>query len=308
MAIESQPATDAKHDREVRITSRILGDPAHPLRLAMDRDDLLEQVITETLKHEHLELPAPPERPLDQLHNLGPQDEPGPVIENLEQPLWEYLRQSHTTRDFGVHLVLAIRVNHAWAVAPEAEMTPRAILQLFHLDPAEFSLYLPEAKEPLPPDVPVKLERGKIFEAQKDGKYGATAAELAAPSLTKEVDALQKQGVDLSRITIGDQAFAHVRKLRTPTPPWGKAAHDILIALPVAEGAALDAFYLELPYAYNGGAEGHVGGAEVTYDGRQWKLVSWHYVDGHPWAAGRDTLSTHIAHCRGFFTARGLRG
>lgn len=125
-----------------------------------------------------------------------------------------------------------------------------------------------------------------------------------APHLAREIDALRREGVDLECIDIGGQAYALVRNVRTPAPPWGRAAHDILIALPLADTGALDAFYLELPYTYRGQAHPRVSGQEVVYDGRSWKLVSSHYRPGQEWKPGRDSLEGHIEHCRGFFLER----
>jgi len=119
-----------------------------------------------------------------------------------------------------------------------------------------------------------------------------------------EIDALKRQGVDLDVVTIDGQAYCHVRKIPSPVPPWDRAAHDILIALPLAETGALDAFYLEMPYAYGGSTHSRVNGAEISYDDRTWKLVSWHYLEGHAWKVGQDDLDSHIEHCRGFFLAR----
>lgn len=129
-----------------------------------------------------------------------------------------------------------------------------------------------------------------------------------ASHFSAEIDALRRRGVDLELIEIGPQAFCHVRKLVSPAPPWGRAAHDILIALPLAESAALDAFYLELPYSYSGSTHPRVSGATVAYDGRTWQLVSWHYLDGQLWRIGHDDLDSHIEHCRGFFLARAAHG
>lgn len=170
MAIEEQAAADIAAG--VKLTSRILPDGGQ-FGLSLRRDDPLELIVTETLRHEGKELPAPaPAHPLDLLHNIGPHGAVGPAIENLEEPLWEYLRKPHTTKDFGVALVLAIRVNKRWAIAPETPMTPKAILAIFALDPSQFSLYLPGESQPLPPDTAIPLRRGDVFEAQKDGKYG----------------------------------------------------------------------------------------------------------------------------------------
>jgi hypothetical protein len=79
------------------------------------------------------------------------------------------------TRDFGIELTLAIRVNTRWDVATSESMTPREILALpqIALDFQQYTLYLPGSAEPLPLDAPVAITRGEVFEAQRDGKYGA---------------------------------------------------------------------------------------------------------------------------------------
>lgn len=173
MTLDNETTSTPGAEKETRVTSRILPDGSAS-RFEIDRDDPLTTIVNDTLEYAEEQLPAPrPEAPLDRLRNLGPHDAIGPVIDDLTTSVWRYLRQPHTTRNFGVELVRAIRVNKRWAIAPEEAMTPRAILGLFKLDPAEFSLYLPTDATPLPPDTNVVLSRGKAFEAQKDGKYGA---------------------------------------------------------------------------------------------------------------------------------------
>jgi len=173
MAVQDQIQQHPTSDPEVKLTSRILPD-GDRLHLVVAREDALEQIVTETLERSGKDLPAPgPEHPLDRLHDLGPHDEVGQAIEDLAQPVWEYLRQPHTTHNFGVELVLAIRVNKRWKVATQQTMTPLEILALFQLDSSEFSLYLPNQTVPLPPGTGIALTRGEVFEAQKDGKYGA---------------------------------------------------------------------------------------------------------------------------------------
>jgi hypothetical protein len=53
-------------------------------------------------------------------------------------------------------------------------MTPRQILALptINLDFQTYTLYLPNNSTPLPLDTPVPVDRGSVFEAQADGKYG----------------------------------------------------------------------------------------------------------------------------------------
>jgi len=124
-------------------------------------------------------------------------------------------------------------------------------------------------------------------------------------SVVAEVERLKGRGISVDLVEIGAQCYAHVRDVPAPSPPWGKTAHDILIAVPLAAGAALDAFYLELPYIYERGAHKRVSGPVVKFADRNWQLVSWHYPDGRPWTYGKDDLDSHIVHCQGFFFNRG---
>ena len=122
-----------------------------------------------------------------------------------------------------------------------------------------------------------------------------------------EVLRLAAAGSPVALIEVGGQPYVLVRRIPAPAPPWGASFHDILIVIPVAydAGAALDAFYLRLPYQYHEGTHNRVNGGTITYDGADWQLVSWHYADGKPYQAGVDTIEAHIEHCKGFFFNRG---
>ena len=111
------------------------------------------------------------ENPLDQLRGIYEHHQVGAPLD-LEQTLGEFLGHHPTTHHFAIELVLAIRVNTRWRVATSAEMTPKAILNLFGLPWEQYTLYEHEATTELPGDTPIKLSRGECFEAQKDGKYG----------------------------------------------------------------------------------------------------------------------------------------
>ena len=112
--------------------------------------------------------------PLDRLHNIVKHDQVGPAIENLDQAVGDFVERPGTSKDFGIELVLAFRVNTRWAVAPKPELSPREILALppINLDYQQYSLYLPNSTTLLPLDTAIKIERGMAFEAQRDGKYG----------------------------------------------------------------------------------------------------------------------------------------
>jgi hypothetical protein len=174
MAQLEQEVIDAglrEHDHRLSVIVRILGHEAEAFRIS-PHVTLLE-VMAEGARLGGYALLPPNQRPFDRLHSLNGH-EVGPVIDNLEQTLEEYLRHSPGDAHFAVELARTLRVNTRWDVAPKPELTPREVLALprVHLDPAEYSLYLPECTEPLPPDTPVKIERGADFEAQRDGRYG----------------------------------------------------------------------------------------------------------------------------------------
>src|SRR4051812_4727154 len=119
----------------------------------------------------------------------------------------------------------------------------------------------------------------------------STAPPSCCPAdISAEVELLRARAVDAELVDVGGQCYALAPRLTAPAPPWDKSAYDILVAIPLAPGAALDAFYLELPYRYNGANHPRVGGGIITHDTRNWQLVSWHYPDGRPWIFGRDDL------------------
>jgi hypothetical protein len=122
-----------------------------------------------------------------------------------------------------------------------------------------------------------------------------------------EIARLARSGVGIALVKLQAQPYVLVRGVEAPSPPWDKPAHDILIPIPVAYdmGAALDGFYLALPYRFQGGDHSRVNGAMIAFDGHDWRLVSWHYPDGRLFRQGVDSIESHIVHCRGFFLERG---
>jgi hypothetical protein len=124
----------------------------------------------------------------------------------------------------------------------------------------------------------------------------------------KHVTTLKSRGLDIDIFEINIQCYVIVRSVAAPSPPWDRSGYDILIAMPVAyDDAGLDGFYLSLPYKYADGQHKRVNGGRISLLDREWQLVSWHYPDGKPWQSVRDSLETHITHCRGFFLHRGAR-
>lgn len=292
--------SDGAHARVVKITTRILPDgPEQELRLG--RDVQLRELLEEGARAAGETIFPSADHPLDTLHNLRKGEASDP-ISDLDQTLEEYLQEPKTTKSFGTKLNLAFRVNATWKIAPNKSMTPREILTLFNLDIA-FTLYREDSAEPLPIDTPIEIERGMTIEAQRDGKYGGPAT---APSLLQEeLDELVRAGFQADLVTHNGQRYLRVRDLQAPSPPWDHPEHDILIALPGAyeDGASLDAFYLAQPSTYLGKTHRRVGNAgnPLTFDGRTWPLVSWHYPNPKGWKKGVDTLLTHVLHCKAFF-------
>lgn len=159
--------------KDVELSVELLDHPQHEHRhFHALRSARLLEILDEGARKLDVKLLPDPEAPLDHLRGVYEHHDIGEPLD-LEITLEEFLQHERPTHHFAVQLVLAIQVNTRWRVAPEKEMTPKAILALAGLSWEEYSLYFPpDSKEPLPPDTPVKLHRGERFEAQRDGKYG----------------------------------------------------------------------------------------------------------------------------------------
>ncbi len=272
--------------------------------------DTLREVFERGAKELGKELlPPKSDTPLDTLHcrerGSGGWSEP---INNLNRPLWLALAQG-CTRRFGIEYKLAVKINTKWGVAPAAA-TPRTLLEAFGFSPSEFSLYTPDSNTPLPPDTPLSLQRGQKFEAQKDGRYGASV-ETEAPlrgsqTIEDDVRVVQEAGVAARLFTESGQRYVELRNLPVPSPPWSSSFANIVVAVPATYPiSGLDAFYVELPFGQmNGSMPYQQSTAQIG--GRMYGLISWHYASNRPWNSLRDDLASHIAHCRGFFLQRGV--
>lgn len=255
-------------------------------------------------------LPPQHSQPLDILRcrKRHTQDWSEPLT-NLELPLWLALLQG-CTRRFGIEYVLAVKINTQWGVALASTMTPRELLTSFGFDPAQFSLYKTDSAEPLPPDTPLSLNRGDMFEAQKDGRYGNISKPSRPPrgsqTIEDEVKELKEAGVEVRLLLEAGQRYVEVHGIVVPSPPWSKNHCNILIAIPSTYPmGGLDAFYLDLQINHSSGSIPYLQSA-VQLDSRSWGLISWHYANNRPWNALQDNLSTHIEHCRGAFLRRGV--
>src|SRR5262249_3419179 len=119
--------------------------------------------------------------------------------------------------------------------------------------------------------------------------------------------ALADQSVTVRLLAHGSQEYVEVSDLEVPSPPWTKATARILIAVPATyPTGGLDAFYIDrTSFSHQVGTIPYEQ-SRASIDGREWGLISWHYTVNRPWSPGRDSLASHIAHCRGYFLRRGV--
>lgn len=307
----AQGKLDSKHkEKKIELGVRTWPDGREKHFKALLTDNLGEVFVKGAAALGEPLLPPAPHAPLDLLRYLKQGRDWSEPLTNLEQPLWLALAHG-VTRHFGIEYKLLVKINTRWGTAPSATATPRELLTTFGMSPQEFSLYKIDAVEPLPPDTPLSLQRGDCFEAQKDGKYGAAvlAGRLPRGSQTIEEDAeaVNETGVTARLISVGAQKYVEVRNIIVPSPPWGCGKVDILIAVPATyPSGGLDAFYLGLPFTHSSGSIPNQQ-QTMSFEGRNWVLVSWHYHESRPWNPLQDDLTTHIQHCRGYFLRRGVR-
>lgn len=161
-------------NHEVEILVEVLHHPDHePKHFRVKREATFLEVLAEAARKLDVRLLPNPHIPLDRLRGVYEHHRVGDPLD-LNTTVEDFLRHGDKTHNFAVELVLAIEINTRWRIAPEKEMTPKAILALAGLPWEQYSLYYPaDSVDPLPPDTPVKLDRGQRFEAQRDGKYGA---------------------------------------------------------------------------------------------------------------------------------------
>jgi hypothetical protein len=173
-ALEAPRVTLGNHEFEFRV--EVLHYPDHePKHIHVKGHDTLLEVMDQAARKLDVKLLPDAHAPLDHLRGVYEHHRVGEPLD-LNETAEDFLRQDPTTHHLAIELVLAIEVNTRWRIAPEKEMTPKAILALAGLSWEQYSLYYPaDSVDPLPPDTPVKLHRGQRFEAQRDGKYGAGA-------------------------------------------------------------------------------------------------------------------------------------
>ena len=159
---------------KVEFLVSVLHHPDHePRHLHVERHATLLEVLDEAARKLDVKLLPNAHTPLDQLRGVYDHHRVGEPLD-LGMTVEDFLRLEPKTHHLSIDLVLAIEINTRWRIAPEKEMTPKAILALAGLPWEQYSLYYPaDSVDPLPPDTLVKLHRGQRFEAQRDGKYGA---------------------------------------------------------------------------------------------------------------------------------------
>lgn len=259
-------------------------------------------------------LPPPPNAPLDLLRVKLRNGQWSAPFADFDEPLWLFLLRGFK-RHFAVEYLLIVKINTQWGVAPSENATPRELLSAFGMDAQEFSLYTLDGSEPLPVDTPLSLERGDKFEAQKDGRYGAADSGAGgcrtrprgSQTIEEDAEILEKAGVKARLHLQGGQKYVEIRAVKIPSPPWGKAETNILIAVPATyPSGGLDALYIEMPITHSSGSIPYQQ-QTLQVDGRTWMLISWHYHESRPWNPLHDDLASHIEHCRGFFLTRGVK-
>jgi hypothetical protein len=162
-------------EHEVQVRTQLLAPDAEQFKFKVPETALLLEVMQRGAALANVELLPTQDAPLDRLHHIVKHDEVGPAIDDLDQSVGDVVKMPGTSKDFGIELVLAFRVNTRWAVAPKLDLSPREILALpkVNLDYTQYSLYFANSSELIALDTPIKIERGMAFEAQRDGRYGA---------------------------------------------------------------------------------------------------------------------------------------
>ena len=292
------------HGRRIAVTVHIAGHGVQTFEFR-EQGSLLELLETAAKLAGFALLPLR-QQPFDRLHAMHGEQVVA-VIENLDQTLAHYLHQANHLPHFTVELAPAIHVNTRWDEAPSEQMSPREILVL----PASTSII--RNTRCTGPRVPNRCRsiRPSLWNAGRTWRCSATAntaeaANVSPEAAVDEVQELVRAGMAVELVEHNGLSYAHVPRIEVPVPPWSKAAFDILIAIPAAYNTAqLDGFYVEQPCVYNGGEHPRIQGDVIELLDRKWRLISWHYPDDKPWVPGKDSLETHIVHCRGFFLHRG---
>jgi len=254
--------------------------------------------------------PGAEAQPLDVLRFFKRSGHWSVPIADLSVPLWLAIVHGES-RHFGIEFKLVVQINTKWGIAPSANATPKQLLQAFGFSPSEYGLYYCNSSQLLPPDVPLNFKRGERFEAQKDGRYGSSAGGLQSLQelrpVERDAEALISAGYEVRHFSQNGQEYVEVGNLDVPSPPWSSPRARLLIAVPATYPAGgLDAFYLDRSSISHQGSGIPYEQARATIDGREWGLISWHYAVNRPWNPAHDNLSSHIAHCRGYFLRRGV--
>ncbi|SRR5579875_725633 len=103
-----------------------------------------------------------------------------------------------------------------------------------------------------------------------------------------EVAALVKRGLVVELVEVAGQCYVLERGVTAPVPPWDRGSYDILVAIPAAyDACSLDAFYLALPYKFNGGDHPRVNGGtnqlrRAAMAACLLALPGWQAVDAGP--------------------------
>jgi hypothetical protein len=150
--MEAQRIAPGGHQIEFRV--ELLHHPDHePKHIQVKPHATMLEVMDEAAQKLDVKLLPNPQTPLDQLRGAYEHHRVGEPLD-LDLTVEDFLRQEPTTHHLAIELVLAIEINTRWRIAPEKEMTPKAILALAGLRWEQYSLYYPaDSVDPLPPDI-----------------------------------------------------------------------------------------------------------------------------------------------------------
>jgi len=128
------------HEVEVRV--EVLHHPDHePKHFRVKRSASLLEVLDEAARKLDVKLLPNAQMPLDHFRGVYEHHRVGDALD-LDITIEEFLKSAEKTHHFAIELVLAIEINTRWRIAPEREMTPKAILALAGLPWQEYSVLL----------------------------------------------------------------------------------------------------------------------------------------------------------------------
>jgi hypothetical protein len=92
---------------------------------------------------------------------------------------------------------------------------------------------------------------------------------MTPDAVKKEVEQLRQRGAIIDLVELNGQCYA-LTAVEAIVPPWDSEKYEIAIAVPAAfDNAALDGFYMRLPYKWNDKDHPRVNGGVIDINGAQ---------------------------------------